>query len=148
MQIVSSGFLIRNVDGLFLCGKPSNNPFFTIPKGQLNEGEDVLEAAYRETLEESGLDLKNIDGEVSYIGSLSYNIKKDRKTLHVYYFKSNVDLTKYEHKCSTFYLDKNGVEKPELETYRYVNYNDLCGITYKSLSMFLTNNKEGILNGN
>lgn len=145
MQITSSGFLIRNIDGLYLCGKPSNNPFYTIPKGQLNVDESIIDAAYRETLEESGLDLRSIKGSVRYIGSVNYKIKKDTKVLHVYLFESQEDLNKYEHKCTTYYVDKNGIEKPELETYKYVDYDTLCLMVYKSLSVFLNSYKNVIV---
>ncbi|KAK2198269.1 bifunctional NUDIX hydrolase domain/Bis(5'-nucleosyl)-tetraphosphatase/NUDIX hydrolase [Babesia duncani] len=43
-------------DYLFLLLKSSNNPFhWTPPKGRLDPGETSIQAAYRETHEESGL---------------------------------------------------------------------------------------------
>lgn len=144
MQLKSAGFLIKNTDGLFICGKPSNNNFYTIPKGQLNENESTIDAAYRETLEEIGLDLRNINGSVKYIGEITYKVKRDTKTLYMYMFTSSVELKEYTLKCTTFYEDKFGNTKPELQDFKFVSYDELVRITYKSLSKLLTENNNTI----
>lgn len=138
MQLKSAGFLIKNIDGLFLCGKPSNNNFYTIPKGQLNQDESIIDAAYRETFEEIGLNLRNIKGTVKYIGETTYKVKKDSKTLYMYMFIAEEELRNYKLECTTFYEDKYGNTKPELENFRFVEYVELVRITYNSLSKLLS----------
>jgi 8-oxo-dGTP diphosphatase len=52
------------------------NKLFGIPKGHVEQGEDLKEAALRETKEETGITAEIID----YLGS----VKKPGKTVHAY----------------------------------------------------------------
>ncbi len=52
--------IVRNKSGDFLCLKWLKHPWITFPMGGIEEGEDIIEAAKREVIEETGYtDLKN-----------------------------------------------------------------------------------------
>ncbi len=52
---------------------------FGIPKGELDEGETPEQAAYRETLEETG-----VDAPGPYVDLASIDYKKSRKRVHAF----------------------------------------------------------------
>lgn len=69
---VSAGGLIwqRNADGLFsvVLVRPAGKNTWVLPKGHLEAGESAIDAARRETREESGL----LTGAVEPLGEVSY----------------------------------------------------------------------------
>lgn len=111
----TSGFLIYNKSTKkFLLCKGYNSNYWTIPKGHQNKNENLLQTAYRETLEETGLNLKNIDGQIKYIGNGKNNTGK--KELHVYLFISNQNISNIKLNCKTFFDNK----KPEISNYKWI----------------------------
>lgn len=85
MISVSSGIAILYKTKILLC-HPTNLPWrnsFSIPKGGVDEGESLIDAAIRETKEEVGIDIRkeqieNIDEpiEVLYINKAGKLFKK------------------------------------------------------------------------
>lgn len=75
--------LIGHPGGPFWKGKDIDS--WDIPKGQVNEGEDLLEAAKREFREEIGLDAK---GEFIDLGEIK---RKDGKIVHIWAFEGEWD---------------------------------------------------------
>jgi predicted NUDIX family NTP pyrophosphohydrolase len=82
---VSTGCLLyrSGADGLTVLlvhpsGGYNKRAAWSIPKGLLEEGEDLESAARRETLEETGVEA----GPVKPLGSIDY--KKSRKTVHAF----------------------------------------------------------------
>lgn len=58
---LSSGFLIRSGGKFLLCRSGDEySGKWSVPKGHVEDGETTLDAAYRETLEETGLNLKSL----------------------------------------------------------------------------------------
>jgi ADP-ribose pyrophosphatase YjhB (NUDIX family) len=88
---LSSGLAIIQ-QGSILLGHPKGQKWYgtySIPKGQVEEGEDLLEAAIRETREEVGL---TIDPEDVLFGDPNFIDYKDEKGnvyKKVYYFIVN-----------------------------------------------------------
>jgi len=86
---VSSGGVVIFGNTILLLRKYNGD--WVLPKGRLEKGENIKNAALREVLEETG-----VKGEIiSYIGAVHYdykNLKEDEmvtKTVHWYLMKSN-----------------------------------------------------------
>jgi 8-oxo-dGTP pyrophosphatase MutT (NUDIX family) len=75
----SAGGLIwrRNAAGEFefVLIRPSGKDFWALPKGHVEQGESVVEAAVREVREETGLTVGNVQplGQISYVYSFREN---------------------------------------------------------------------------
>lgn len=105
------GIIIVNNDGDILLTKPTGNNTLSFPKGLQDNNETFLETAIREVLEETGLDLKNINGEFSKeYYTQEYNRKN--KTVHLFIFKSNENLKNTPIICNSFF-ERDGVFIPE-----------------------------------
>lgn len=59
----------------WLLGHTTNTPFWDLPKGQMEPGEELLDAALRECREETGLDLSTHRDRCVYRGTEVYNRK-------------------------------------------------------------------------
>jgi ADP-ribose pyrophosphatase YjhB (NUDIX family) len=73
----SAGFVIIQ-DNKILLGHPTNQPWFnsySFPKGRMEEGEDFLETALRETKEEIGIDIKKYVVEWGDEGFIEYSTR-------------------------------------------------------------------------
>ncbi|EDO06246.1 diadenosine tetraphosphate (Ap4a) hydrolase family member protein [Babesia bovis T2Bo] len=87
--VKAAGIIVYIVDALlgapkFLLLKASNKPFhWTPPKGRLDPGESFMEAAYRETWEESGLQKDLIEMDTSFQEVLRYKANgKDKECVY------------------------------------------------------------------
>jgi len=103
-----------------------------IPKGKIDEGELPIDAAIRETYEETGLHLHQ--NQLKDLGRFEYNKMKD---LHL--FSCNIDFNIDSMHCiSVFELYGNQV--PEMVGYKKVdktNYYEIGMFFYPSLSKIL-----------
>ena len=91
MRKVTCGIVIR-VNNKILLGHSTGNKHWDIPKGLKDEGESFKEAALRETLEETGLNLYN--EYLKDIGQFKLNSSKD-----IYLFEINQRLIVALPKC-------------------------------------------------
>ncbi|MFH1423141.1 MAG: bis(5'-nucleosyl)-tetraphosphatase [Planctomycetota bacterium] len=85
----SAGFVVFHRTGrkiLFLLLRSGRDDFWGIPKGHVESDETDLEAAYRELLEETGIDSKNII--LGFEEKIHYELKRNSKTIskEVVYF--------------------------------------------------------------
>lgn len=90
---ISAGLLIIQ-DNKILLAHPTNAPWknsYSIPKGGVEEGENFIETALRETKEEVGLEIpfNLIDRNNKYI--INYKNKKGQVYKKVYYFIVKVE---------------------------------------------------------
>ena len=89
-MIESAGFVIIKNNKILLCHptKAKWDKTFSIPKGQVEKGEDLVESAIRETYEEVGLlfEQKDID-KTQYV--IDYVNKAGRMYKRVFYFIVN-----------------------------------------------------------
>lgn len=87
----------------------------SIPKGIYVPSVDDshLDAAIRETYEETNLKLNLSTGKISDLGLEKY--KSGNKTLHGYIFKSNIDLTKKNDYICNSFCKLNGKIIPEVD---------------------------------
>jgi putative (di)nucleoside polyphosphate hydrolase len=125
--IASGLFIVRKDNKLLIC-HPTNHPknFYSIPKGKVEDGEIFLEAAFRETYEETNLDLNgSTDFTIYPLSSVNYKHKK--KTLYPFLVlenkKSNFDWDSVELKCnSNVPEDRGGF--PEMDGYKWVTLDE------------------------
>lgn len=85
----SAGIVITFQNKILLC-HPTNSPMlntWSIPKGHVENGEELLEAAYRETIEEIGvkLNFNDIDPDPLEILYKKNNTSKPHKTLYCFH---------------------------------------------------------------
>lgn len=75
----SAGIVIFQKDLVLLCNPAFNQKkkrkIWTIPKGHVEEGETLIEAAIRETYEESNIDLKEYKDDLIELGSTKLSKK-------------------------------------------------------------------------
>lgn len=133
MKQLSCGVIIINSDNKILgCkaygkGYDGNTHIHDIPKGKIEENETPLQAAIRETWEETGIDLKNI--ELEDLGFFQYNAKKN---LHL--FKCHIDIEDLSvlH-CDSMFMDKHNRVHPEVDGYKWFNLDEIDDNFYISL---------------
>ena len=85
---LSAGLVIIQ-NGSVLLGHPTGQKWwgtYSIPKGQVEEGEDLLQAAIRETREEMGISIDKEDIEDTEPEYVEYKDKKGIPYKRVYYF--------------------------------------------------------------
>ncbi|ORM41423.1 Bis(5'-nucleosyl)-tetraphosphatase [asymmetrical] [Babesia sp. Xinjiang] len=87
--VKAAGIIVYTLDALlnqpkYLLLKASNRPFhWTPPKGRLDPGESFIDAAYRETWEESGLKKELIEMDSSFEEVLRYTANgKDKECVY------------------------------------------------------------------
>lgn len=143
----SCGFLIQCEDKFLLCHstKPSGNINLSdgqwgIPKGGLEEGETELQAALRETIEETGLDLTEYgyDEEPLHI----YSTRSKKYVIFYCNIKGNSVFLK-KLKCTSLIEETN---KPENDDFIWVDWNKAYEISIKNqkFNLFTKEVKEKI----
>jgi len=126
-------FVIRKDYKLLIC-HPTNHDknVWSIPKGKIENGEDAMDAAMRETYEETNIDFYNDDRlfvnknfDIFELDVVEYNHK--RKDLKPFVFKevidSEVDWSVIEIKCNSNVPEERG-GFPEMDSYQWVSLSD------------------------
>lgn len=113
-------FLVRK-DNKVLIGHPTGHrdSFWSIPKGKIEEGETILDAALRETQEESNVDLIGKKITLHQLDRSTYRHKK--KCLYSFIiFESENDFKfdDFELKCNAE-TEINGKMQPELDAFKW-----------------------------
>jgi 8-oxo-dGTP pyrophosphatase MutT (NUDIX family) len=135
-KTIASGLFIVRKDKKVLICHPTNHPenFYSIPKGKVEDDEIFLEAAIRETYEETNLDLsETTDFTIYPLTSVNYKHKK--KILYPFLFlenkKSSFDWDGVELKCnSNVPEDRGGF--PEMDGYKWVTLDEARELLFKS----------------
>lgn len=125
--IASGLFIVRKDNKLLIC-HPTNHPknVYSIPKGKVEDDEIFLEAAFRETYEETNLDLNgSTDFTIHPLSSVNYKHKK--KILYPFLVHENkeskFDWDNVELKCnSNVPEDRGGF--PEMDEWVFVSLNE------------------------
>lgn len=134
-MIHSAGFLIRTIGDMYLLCHATNEDgslSFTdhrwgVSKGHVEEGESYIQAAYRETLEEIGIDLLGLPVKVSK-NWIDVKYKKFDKTLHIFMVDDPDGLIMGKSmQCSTYFND--GI--PEVDSYVWLSLENATEICMK-----------------
>lgn len=124
MKKVSAGIVIT--DGNVILGCKSYK--WDLPKGEIEKNEEPIDAALRETQEETGLVLNKKD--LTELGFFEYTKYKDL-WLFLYTPKFLPDTD--EMKCTTYFENKNGKKVLEVTDYRYIPLSVIEGFFYRSV---------------
>jgi 8-oxo-dGTP diphosphatase len=85
---ISAGIVVIQ-DNKILLVHPTGSPWwgtYSIPKGEVDKKEDILDAAIRETLEETGIKIKKKHIDHNLDGVINYTDNKGKIYKKVYYF--------------------------------------------------------------
>jgi len=133
-RLVSSGFIIRGKGKRILLGKADGHkePYcWTVFKGQIEEGEDLINTAIRELKEESGIDInsdmrlnKNISSNYVY----SYNLH--HKDVYLFILEDvEGALDSYPFSCSSIWGDTGN---PEISNYQWFTVDEMDNYIFPS----------------
>lgn len=150
--VIASGLFIVRSDGKLLVAHPTNHDedFWSIPKGKVEDEETLLEAALRETYEETNLDLKDsLDFNIYPLDRCMYKHKK--KVLYPFLFlekkESELNWSKLRLKCNSNVPKERG-GFPEMDDYKWVSLLEAKKLLHDTQVMcidkiieILTNNK-------
>ena len=115
---ISAGMLITDGIHLLVCHVTGGNNF-DIPKGQIEFGEQPIEACIRETFEETNLVYKKY--QLKDLGEVSYLIDKN---LHL--FLTTVPQMPHIEilKCTSMF-ERYGKSYPEVDYYKIIKISDM-----------------------
>lgn len=156
---ISSGILVyrikNNILQVFLgkCGGPAwanrNKGAWNIPKGHVENEENIFETAKREFFEETSLEIKNKSvNDYLYLGETA---TKARKKVHVYAIEYNFDPIDFSdiimiksNVCETEWPKKSGniIMIPELTAGKYMDINIAKDMIFPYQKIFLTRLEE------
>ena len=125
-KVFAAGIFLVNKDNEVLICHPTNQPmtFWSIPKGKVEDGEEFIDAAIRETYEECNVDLTNANSLIT-LDMTTYTHKK--KALQGYLCleikNPKIDFDLFDLKCnSNVPEDRGGF--PEMDDYMWVSFED------------------------
>ena len=135
----SCGVIIINEYNEIFMGHSTGNKFYDIPKGLLDEGENELQCALRECMEETSIDLSSKSLEV--IGLCPYNKEKNLYLFVVSIKKSEIELDNLV--CNSFFEDYYSKKlKPEVDEFKWISVNELTQNCAKSMGVLLNKLKD------
>jgi len=148
-MINTAGLFIINKNKELLIAHPTNHAlsFWSIPKGAVDENEDELNAAIRETIEEVNVDLSkyNVIHKLTPIKYKGWNKKKKTIIPFVLFEWENpdIDFTKFELKCNSI-VENGGF--PEMDMFKFHTIYDLDTTLHNTQVEVLKEIKEKFLN--
>lgn len=117
MPTTSHGLLLLDESGRVFLAHATGTAHWDIPKGGAEPGESPLEAALRETREETGLEAA--DWSLQDLGEMAY---RPGKRLHLFAARvSSADVDPAACRCSSFFPHRRtGRPVPEADAYAWV----------------------------
>jgi 8-oxo-dGTP pyrophosphatase MutT (NUDIX family) len=132
VKTTSHGVLILSADAELLLCHATGGRHWDIPKGMADPGETSAQAALREAREECGLDLD--PRALRDLGRFTYRPDKDL-WLHAALVE-RVDPAQCV--CSTFFTDRWGRLRPEMDAFRWVRFEDVATHCARNMALVLT----------
>ncbi|HRO58489.1 MAG TPA: NUDIX hydrolase [Burkholderiaceae bacterium] len=131
--VLSCGLVILSETGEILLAHATHAPQWDIPKGCADDGESPLDAAVRETREESGLNFEH--APLSELGRFAYRPRKD---LHLFAVKLPAAAVEPALcRCSTVFTGRNGGRFPEVDAFRWVPFDQVSRLCTARMAMVL-----------
>ena len=126
-MMISAGFLIESAGKFLICHSTSLDGKFSyddqmwgIPKGIVEKNETVLETAIRETLEETGIDVRKLrESGFLKIQEDFFRYKTTKKKVYVSYAKCETNITKEKRICRSMIMPFN---IPENDFFMWVDW--------------------------
>ena len=129
---ISAGILIINNNSQALIIHPTMQDKWDIPKGGVQDGEDIIDTAIRETAEEIGF---YIDPKfLTYLGSARIT---NYKTLSLFVVRG-IDLDISACTCTSTFQGPDGKDYPEADAFKYVTISELPKYLPEGLSNAIT----------
>jgi ADP-ribose pyrophosphatase YjhB (NUDIX family) len=119
----SCGIFLINSKNELLLGHAINAPFnmWSIPKGLIEKGETYMEAAIRETFEETNVKIDLNSNKITQILEFEMiKYQKTKKQLKSYAIFTNEDFSKVELKCTSTFINRRGDKVPENDKVMWV----------------------------
>lgn len=132
MKTISHGTLLIDADAELLLCHATGGRHWDIPKGMADPGETSAQAALREAREECGLQLEP-EG-LRDLGRFTYRPDKDL-WLHAALIE-RIDPAQCV--CSTFFTDRWGRLRPEMDAFRWVRFDDVSSHCARNMTLVLT----------
>lgn len=146
----TSGIFLFNNDNKFLIEHPTyHSPkFWSIPKGMIDEGESEFDAAIRETIEETSLDITKI--KYSIIKQLpDYLFKSKKKTLVSFVLRTSENLYNFPYKCESMVTFTRGKKLkkpfPEVDKFKWATIDEAYPLLHETQKRALDFIKENEL---
>jgi 8-oxo-dGTP pyrophosphatase MutT (NUDIX family) len=117
MKTTNGAYIIDSL-GKILVTHPTNHSMdlWSIPKGLYEDGETSLDAAIRETIEETSLDVTEYTKHTTYTDLGVNRYKSNKKEIHGHLFIINKPLSEMNLnlECTSMFIcNRNNVELPE-----------------------------------
>lgn len=133
-KTVAAGiFLLRDDHKILVCHPTNHAPdFWSIPKGKVDGEETTLQAAIRETFEETNIDVKAYKA-IKALTPVNYGHKK--KILHPYilweYANNNFDWNAFDIKCNSNVPEARG-GFPEMDGFKWVSITEAYNLLHET----------------
>jgi 8-oxo-dGTP pyrophosphatase MutT (NUDIX family) len=122
-KTIAAGIFILNKEKEVLICHPTNHPWdvWSIPKGKVERGEDLIVAAIRETFEETNIDLKNAT-LFHQLETQVYRHKKKELNGFLFLEEENpkIDLSVFKLQCNSNVPENRG-GFPEMDAYEWTD---------------------------
>jgi 8-oxo-dGTP pyrophosphatase MutT (NUDIX family) len=134
MKTIAAGLFLVNKDGKLLVCHPTNHKpdFWSIPKGKVDVGENIIDAAIRETYEETNL---IVPKDCNFIELPMVNYKHGKKAIHGFLVleeqNMSLNLMDVVLKCNSFVPLEMG-EFPEMDNYKWVDLDEAKSIIHET----------------
>lgn len=132
----SAGIFLFDKTNRMLVEHPTNHDpnFWSIPKGMVEKYEDEFDAAKRETLEETSLDIDSIKVELlSFLPDTKIN---KRKMLVSFLLRTPEDLSEYPFRCDSMVTFMGGKDLehpfPEVDDFKWVTIEEAFPLLHRS----------------
>ena len=133
----ASGIFLFNSENKFLVEHPTNHDpnFWSIPKGLVDEGEDLFDAAKRETLEETGLDIDTINYKlIQELPTILY--KNKRKSLKAFVLNTTDNLSEFPFHCDSMvlYVNYRKIDHPfpEADYFKWISIEEGYNVLHEA----------------
>ncbi len=125
---ISSGIICYQLYPLrvFLCHSTGEYPFWSFPKGETDQNENLAECACREFKEETSIEIDYVRFAYNSY-HLGYIKQNNHKIVHAYAYKTDIN----ESKCKSNmceYPKGSGKMIPEIDNYKWYLYEDALQI--------------------
>jgi 8-oxo-dGTP pyrophosphatase MutT (NUDIX family) len=132
-KVKAAGLFLVNKEDKILIGHPTNHDpnFWSIPKGKIDGNETPLEAAIRETYEESNVKLFKDLHNFVYIGKYVYRHKKKDIMLYAIFEPEHAHWDKITIKCNSNVPEERG-GFPEMDDFRWVTLDEARKMLHKT----------------
>lgn len=132
-KVKAAGLFLVNKDGKILVGHPTHHvpEFWSIPKGKLDKGETPLQAAIRETYEESNVKLFIDLHTFIELGTIVYRHKKKEITFFAIVEPEHAKWHKLNIRCNSNVPEERG-GFPEMDAFKWVTIEEARGILHET----------------